>query len=419
MARFLFIHNNFPAQFVHLSRHLTERGHEVHGFGLRNKQAAVVASLGAVHWHTYALPAALPQPSALPHLQDLQVKLIRAEAALPELMALKRSGLMPDMVVAHPGWGEAIFAKDLWPQAVHVHYLEFFYGMTGRDVGFDPEFDHLPEPDPLKRARRLRMKNVNGLMALDSMDWGLSPTQWQRSTYPTAYQNRIDAVFDGIDTQTLSPKPDAELRLGSGPLLKAGDPIVTFVNRNFEPYRGYHIFMRALPQILRDHPGARVVLVGGDGVSYGAAAPEGQSWRQIFLDEVKGQLDPARVHFVGPVPRTVLTTLMQISACHVYLTNPFVLSLSCVEALSMCVPIVASDTAPVREFLRHEDNALLVDFFKPQALAPAVLKTLREPQMAAHLGERARAQAVAQYDLNAVCLPQQRQLLERLLNQSL
>jgi glycosyltransferase involved in cell wall biosynthesis len=411
MARFLFIHNAFPGQFVHLCQRLVRMGHEVHGFGLH----ALPKSLPGVHFHTYGLPKQLPGPAAFEHLQDLQVKLVRAEAALPALLALSQRGLKPDMVVAHPGWGEAIFAKDVWPDAVHLHYLEFFYGTRGRDTGFDPEFERA-DPSPLYQAKRLRMKNVNSLLSLDAMDWGLSPTVWQRSTFPEPQQRRIDVIFDGIDTQALAPRSDAHITLARGEILRQGDPIITFINRNFEPYRGYHVFMRALPKIMRDHPAARVVLVGGNSVSYGAQAPEGQTWRDLFLNEVRGKLDPKRVHFVGHVPREVLTTLMQVSACHVYWTYPFVLSWSCVEAMSVGVPIVASDTQPVREFLRQGDTAHLLDFFDVDGLADGVLKVLKERTWAQALGARARAHAQQVCDLQTVALPGQIALLERLLN---
>jgi glycosyltransferase involved in cell wall biosynthesis len=414
MARFLFIHNAFPGQFVHLCQRLVLLGHEVHGFGLH----APAKPIPGVKFHGYALPNQLPASAAFEHLQDLQVKLVRAEAALPALLALSKAGLHPDMVVAHPGWGEAIFAKDVWPDAVHLHYLEFFYGTRGRDTGFDPEFEK-EDATPLHQAKRLRMKNVNSLLSLDAMDWGLSPTLWQRSTYPSLQQQRIDVVFDGIDTEVLAPRADAYITLGRGDVLRQGDPIVTFINRNFEPYRGYHIFMRALPKILRDHPSVRVVLVGGNSVSYGAQPPQGQTWRDVFLNEVRSKLDPRRVHFVGHVPREVLTTLMQVSACHVYLTYPFVLSWSCVEAMSVGVPIVASDTQPVREFLRNADNAHLVDFFDVDGLSDGVLRLLRERSRAQELGCRARAFAQEVCDLQTVALPRQLALLERLLNRSL
>lgn len=411
MARFLFIHNAFPGQFVHVCQRLVRLGHEVHGFGLHVPPKPIPG----VHFHTYALPQNLPGPAAFEHMQDLQVKLVRAESALPALLALCKTGFQPDMVVAHPGWGEAIFAKDVWPDAVHLHYLEFFYGTRGRDTGFDPEFEK-PDATPLYQAKRLRMKNVNSLLSLDAMDWGLSPTQWQRSTYPALQQQRIDVVFDGIDTQVLAPRADAHITLGRGEVLRKGDPIITFINRNFEPYRGYHIFMRALPKILRDHPSARVVLVGGNSVSYGAQPPQGQTWRDVFLNEVRAQLDPRRVHFVGHVPRDVLTTLMQVSACHVYWTYPFVLSWSCIEAMSVGVPIVASDTQPVREFLRQGDTAHLVDFFDVDGLAKGVLKALQQRSWAEDLGHRARLAAQHSCDLETVALPRQLALFERLLN---
>ena len=413
LAKFLFVHNNFPGQFAHLIRHLLALGHEVHGVGWHTGDAAPLRALG-LQLHAYPLPRQLPPAPPWPHLQDFQTKLIRAEGALRVFEALRQRGLEPDMVVAHPGWGEGLFLKDVWPRAVHLHYLEFFYSLHGRDMDFDPEFRPASE-QALAQAQRLRLKNLNPLVHLEAMDAGWSPTRWQRSTYPDWIQDRIEAVFDGIDTASLAPQADAVFALGAGRVLRTGDPVVTFVNRNLEPYRGYHVFMRALPKILRDHPQAQVVVVGGDGVSYGASPPAGQSWREIFLSEVRAELDLQRVHFVGHLPRAQFTQLLQVSACHVYLTYPFVLSWSCVEAMSVACPIVASDTAPVREFLQHGHNALLVDFFDTEALGQAVLGLLRDRALAQRLGHAARAHAVAHCDWQTVCLPQQLAMLDRLL----
>jgi len=169
------------------------------------------------------------------------------------------------------------------------------YAAQGLDFDFDPEFHR----DDLARRARLRAKNAHLLMALADMDWGICPTEFQRSTVPPEFHARTCVIFDGIDTAVVRPDPGASVTVG-GRTLRAGDEVLTFVNRNLEPYRGYHVFMRALPEILRQRPDATVLVVGGDGVSYGASAPEGKNWKQIFFDEVKDRIDPARVHFGIP-----------------------------------------------------------------------------------------------------------------------
>jgi len=287
--------------------------------------------------------------------------------------------------------------------------LEFHYSANGLDVGFDPEFGG----NTLASDARVRSKNASRLLVLDDMDWGLCPTEFQRSTLPAVYQSRTSVIFDGIDTQQVRPDSTAQITLG-GRELRAGDEIITFVNRNLEPYRGYHRFMRALPDILRKRPKAVAVIVGGDGVSYGAAAPAGTSWKQIFLDEVRDQLDLSRVIFTGRMSYTDYLRVLQVSACHVYLTYPFVLGWSCVEALAAGALVVGSDTAPVREVIQHGHNGLLIDFFDAQSLADTVVDVLTQPLQFTALRQTARTQAVQRCDLAKVCLPEQLQLLQRL-----
>jgi glycosyltransferase involved in cell wall biosynthesis len=317
-------------------------------------------------------------------------------------------------VVAHPGWGEALFVKEVWPRANLLSFVEYHYRASGGDVGFDPEFH-----DPSLLARmRLRVKNANNLLALEAMDCGLSPTRWQADTVPQAFRDRIRVIFDGIDTDLVRPDPAAEMVAARGTprerTLRAGDEIVTFVNRNLEPYRGYHRFMRALPEIQRLRPNAVTVIVGGDEVSYGGKPPAGKTWKQVFLEEVKDRLDPSRVYFTGRIPYPDFVRLLQVSACHVYLSYPFVLSWSCIEAMSAGCAIVASDTAPVREVIEDGRTGRLVDFFDGARLATTVAEVLGDPARFAPMREAARSTVVQRYDLMSVCLPQQIALIEEL-----
>ena len=297
----------------------------------------------------------------------------------------------------------------LWPDARLLALVEFYYAARGLDFDFDPEFYR---PD-LARDARLRAKNAHLLLTLEAMDRGLSPTHFQRSTVPKTYRDGISVIFDGIDTRVVKPDPAATVTAG-GRTIRSGDEVITFVNRNLEPYRGYHIFMRALPDILRRRPQAVALIVGGDEVSYGAAAPAGKTWKQIFLDEVKDRLDARRVFFLGRVPYQDYLRVLQVSACHVYLTYPFVLGWCCIEALSAGCLVVGSRTPPVEEVIEHGKNGLLVDFFAVDLLANTVVDCLARPAHYAHLRKAARKTVVEKYDLATVCLPQQVALVERL-----
>jgi glycosyltransferase involved in cell wall biosynthesis len=251
------------------------------------------------------------------------------------------------------------------------------------------------------------------MSSLLACDVGIAPTHWQASCFPPLLRQKLAVVHDGILTDQLQPDPTAWVNLNrDGLRLSHGDEVVTFINRNLEPMRGYHQFMRALPQILKQRPNARVVIVGGDGVSYGSPAPDGTTYKQIYLNEVRDQLDMSRVHFVSRVPYKVLLSLLRISAAHVYLTMPFVLSWSLLEAMSVGALVIGSDTAPVREVIEHNQNGLLVNYFDPKQLADTVCDALANPQTYAHLRAAARQTVVDRYDFKTKTLPAYMALIE-------
>lgn len=405
----LFIHQNFPGQFKHLAPALARRGHTVRALSVKEQ-----VNLPGVAHTRYAINRS-PSKNTHPWLRDMEAKMVRGEAVFAAALQLKSEGFEPDAIIAHPGWGESLFVKNVWPNAKLGLYAEFFYGLEGVDVGFDPEIYPTHQDD----ACRIQGKNINNLMHFEQADAALSPTHWQASTFPETFRQRITVAHDGIDTALLAPNPNAFALINKSLKIQAGDEVITFVNRNLEPYRGYHIFMRALPALLQARPKARVVIVGADGVSYGAAPPNAKNWKQVFLDEVRGDLDMARVHFVGTLGYQDFVTLLQISMVHVYLTYPFVLSWSLLEAMSVGCAIVASDTAPVREAIHHDQTGRLVPFFEVEGFVRAIVQLIESPDDRKRLGEAARAFATKNYDLNAVCLPQQLAWAENLAKLSL
>ncbi|TSE29877.1 glycosyltransferase [Tepidimonas charontis] len=403
----LFIHQNFPGQFKHLAPALVQHGHTVVAMTMQKTEANEWQGVKLV---PYAVGRGTT-PNVHPWVSDFETKVIRAEACFRAALQMKVQGFAPDVIIAHPGWGESLFLKEVWPQAKLGIYCEFFYHPRGADVGFDPEFA-VAEPGDVCR---LRLKNLNNLLHFEVADAGISPTHWQASTFPQPFRDRITVVHDGIDTEALAPNPAVRLTLNGQLTLTKRDEVITFVNRNLEPYRGYHIFMRALPEMLKRRPQARVLIVGGSGVSYGAAPEPGRyggltTWREIFAAEVRPQIsdaDWARVHFLGNIPYQYFIPLLQLSTVHVYLTYPFVLSWSLLEAMSVGCAIVASDTQPLREAIRHDETGKLVDFFDVAGLANEVCALLDDPAARQRLGQNARQFAQANYDLRTVCLPQQ------------
>lgn len=401
--KILFIHQNFPGQFKFLAPALVRQGHTVVAMTMQKTEASVWQGVSLVPYNA----ARGTTPGIHPWVTDFETKIIRGEACFRAALKLEQDGFIPDIIIAHHGWGESLFLKDIWPAATMGIYCEFYYHPQGTDMGFDPEF---PAKDSPGEVCRLRLKNLNNLLHFEVADAGLSPTHWQAGTFPEPLRSRITVVHDGIDTQAIAPDPLVTLTLNGSLTLGKQDEVITFVNRNLEPYRGYHIFMRALPEILRRRPDARVLIVGGDGVSYGAKSETGQTWKEIFAAEVRGKVsneDWSRVYFLGHIPYQQFIALLQLSSVHVYLTYPFVLSWSLLEAMSAGCAIVASDTQPLREAIHHDETGRLVDFFDVNALAAEVCQLLDNPAERERLGKNARVFAQQQYDLANVCLPRQ------------
>ncbi len=404
--KILFIHQNFPGQFKFLAPALAEQGHNVFALAVGDKPA---------RWKGVQVIAYKPDrftsKDVHPWLSDFETKVIRGEAVYRKLTAMKERGLEPDLIIAHHGWGETLFIKHVWPSAKVGIYCEFHYSAKGLDIGFDPEF-----PANVDAECKMQMRNLNNQMHFDIADAAISPTKFQSSTFPEQFQRKISVIHDGIDTHALRPDPEAVYKLENEILLDGDAEVITFVNRNFEPYRGYHIFMRALPKLLEDRPKLRVLMIGGDDVSYGSAPADG-SWKERFIQEVKSQISEEnwqRVHFLGLLTYAQYVEAMKVSSLHVYLTYPFVLSWSLLEAMSLGVPIVGSDTEPVREVIKDGTTGRLVDFFSVDHLAATVTNLLDDDDERARLSSNALEFVRNNFDLHDVCLPGQLKWVEKL-----
>lgn len=402
---YLFIHQNFPGQFKFLAPALAAKGHRVVALASGSRGRQLPPVWRGVQTVGY-VPTRGSTPGVHPWVSDLEAKAIRAEACLKAALALREQGFNPDVVVAHPGWGESMFIKQVWPQARLGIYCEFYYLTEGGDSGFDPEFAQMGVEDRC----RVQLKNLNNLIHFETADAGLSPTAWQASVFPQPFRQKITVAHDGVDTDTVRPNPDVVMRINGEIQLTRDDEVITFVNRNLEPYRGFHIFMRALPDLLKERPKARVMIVGGSDVSYGARPPGGGSWRALMTHEIRHKISDAdwkRVHFLGKIPYPTYLQLLQLSSVHVYWTYPFVLSWSLLEAMSAACAVVASDTAPVREALLHGVNGRLVDFFNVDQMVSETCRLLDDPAERMALGMAARKSVIERYDLKRICLPAQ------------
>jgi glycosyltransferase involved in cell wall biosynthesis len=401
----LFVHQNFPGQYLHLARHLGATPGNRVVFITQRKDA----TLPGVTTVAYK-----PQRGVTRHLHhylhDTEAGVLNAQAVARIALDLKQSGFVPDLMVGHNGWGEIWYLKDVFPNSPLLGYFEFFYRFEGADVGFDPSETRIFDTAP-----RIRTKNLGNLIGLDAVDAGQCATRWQKSLYPERYHSLLHVIHEGIDTERVRPDDQARLPLPqAGIELAAGDEVVTYVARNLEPHRGFPIFMRSLPSVLSRRPKARVLIVGGDETSYGPGPGKGKTYREQMLAELNGSLDLSRVHFLGKVPYPTFLKVLQVSRVHVYLTYPFVLSWSMLEAMAAGCLVVGSRTAPVEEVIRHGENGLLIDFFKPAEIADRVVAALQDPLAFADVRLRARQTIVENYDLRTICLAAQLKLLERL-----
>ena len=404
--KILFVHQSFPGQFPHLAPALRDRGHQVLALTAEtNKRPSPVEVV------KYRKPEKVTLSSPLTRLYA-ETSERGTKAALAARQLRDQHGYIPDVIFGHSGWGETLYLKEVWPEAKLLVYAELMYQTSGLDTDFDPEFRREglgPKISTVARSAHL-------MQAMIQADAGLSPTNFQAGTFPPELRQKISVIFDGVNTKTIAPNPDARLNIpGTKLSFKPGDEVLTFVNRSLEPYRGYHSFMRALPEVMAARPNAHVVIVGDEGQSYGPA-PKESSWKQIFLDEVKDRLDLSRVHFLGRVPYPTFTALLQVSRCHCYLTYPFVLSWSLMESMAAGAMVVASDTAPVREVIVHGENGKLVDFFNYTALSKAMIDALENPQAYEKMRKNARRTIVEGYDLETICLPRLVEFVESAIN---
>ena len=400
----IFIHQNFPAQYAHLARHLASipRNRIYFITQSANNQIPRVIKL------IYKPDADGASPGCHAYTERFDAAVRTGLAVAEVCRRLRNGGIMPDVLVGHCGWGETLFVKDVFPDTPLLANFEFFYHVRGADVGFDPEFS----PARTEDRPRLEIRNAVNRLSFAACDWGHTATAWQRSLFPVAMQAGISLLHEGIDCVRACPDPNAWLRLGRDDMvLTRADEVITYVARNLEPYRGFHVFMRALPEILRRRPRAHVLIAGGDGHSYGDAPAKGSTFREALCAELGSSLDLKRVHFLGQVPHDFFINMLQVSSVHVYLSYPFVLSWSVLEAMAAGCLVVGSGTAPVLEVLRDRVNGLTVDFFDGAALADRIDEVFEHPDRMQALRDKARETMIKSFDLSTRLLPRWSDLL--------
>ena len=395
MADILFVHSNFPGQFGFVAEALRDRGHRC--AAIASATGRDVPGIAVLRWR--------PRRGSTPGIFDpatrAEADFIRGAAAAECALALKQRGFDPALIVGHPGWGETVFLREIFPRAKQIVYGEFYYRSQGGDVGFDPEFGALK----IEEAFRVHAKNATMALAYAEADRIVCPTPFQAGCLPELFRPRIEIIHEGVDTDRVKRDPEARLHLPDGRVLDRSRPVITFINRCLEPLRGFHVFMRALPQVLARLPDVEIVVIGDEERRGYGAPPPGTTWKKHILAEIKDRLGTGRVHFTGRLPYDQMLAALSISTAHVYYTYPFVLSWSLLEAMASECLIIGSDTAPVRDAVEHGANGLLFDFFDVRALSDALIRACRSPEAYAPLRRAARETVLARFDRNRLCRP--------------
>lgn len=382
--QFLFIHPNFPGQFGPMLSRLA-KDPTIECVFLSNNASGLHGGVRCIPFQPKSGATAATHYCS----RTFENSIWSAHAVYEACQAAQ---LNPSVIIAHSGFGSSVFLKELYRCPI-INLFEYFYHARHNDMGFRPDF-------PSSELDRLRTHGRNAmiLMDLNACTRGYAPTAWQKSLFPAEWSSKLDVLHDGIEmdqwTRRSVPRRIADEAIDQD------TRIVTYVARGLESMRGFDIFMRVANRIAREMPNVLFVVVGSDRVCYGNDLNhiKTKTFREHVIQTVGPDL--SRFRFLGMVPRTTLVDLWSLSDLHLYLTVPFVLSWSLLNALACECPVLASDVAPVREIIRHGETGLLGDFFDVDGLANQALAVLQDPASYRVLGQAGRGLIDAEYSLD-------------------
>jgi glycosyltransferase involved in cell wall biosynthesis len=382
--RVLFIHDNHPAQFGALGSALAQQGWDI-TFLTRKADHAPLKGVRTLAYRVKDKPA----EGLHPFLAPSERAVLNGASAMAGARRLREQGYVPDLVVAHSGWGGGLFVKDIWPEASLIAYCEWYYRGDAEDCRFTRGREATPAESAAAHARNAPM-----LLDLIACDLAIVPTRFQAAQFPAEFRPKIRVLHDGVDTALHRPGKARGMEL-DGKRFLPGEEIVTYATRGMEPYRGFPTFMRALAALQKERPGMKAIVLGSDRVAYGARLPEGESWKTRMLGELDLDLD--RIAMPGFLKRDAYANVLRLSSAHAYLTVPFVLSWSLLEAMASGCAVAASNTEPVREVITHEKEGLLVPWGDTGALKEALGRLLDDPATARDLAGAARGRVLSSY----------------------
>jgi glycosyltransferase involved in cell wall biosynthesis len=380
----LFVHRTFPGQFEHIARYLASRPEHRCTYV---SEAPSTEEEGIRNIH-YDVPVEADRPSSY-LTQDVDEEIGHAAGVYDALKPLQGS-IRPDLIVGHTGWGSTLLLPELYPGVPVIDYFEYFHVPHRSAIDFRHDF-----PPPRRFSLRQRVLNATRMLHLEYCSAGYTPTNFQLALLPERYRSKVRVIHDGIDTEFW--------RRSVEPVRSSDDTrIITYVSRGLESIRGFDIFMRAAKLIYQVYPNVVFLVAGWDTVEYGPdmALIEEKSFKEHVLNQ--DDYDLERIRFLGPIPRESLLRVFTLSDLHIYLTVPFVLSWSLLQAMSCGCTVLASDTEPAREVVVHGQNGLLCDFFDAEGLAEAAVGVLRDPAGHRELGRAAARTVRDRYALDVV-----------------
>jgi glycosyltransferase involved in cell wall biosynthesis len=382
-VKLLLIHQNFPGQFRQLAPHLEKSGHELVAIASHQRQIALNGRV--IRYEAPTKIDSLPHGSQVWH-EGLERALIVARIA----DQLHKAGWQPDQILAHSGWGETLGLKEVWPEVPQIIWPELWVLPEHGGYGFDPL---KPVAGLENRLEQLGRNSLTHRALSQASSWVL-PTLHQANSFPKQFQNgQLHVIHEGIDTSLAKPNKAVSFEV-RGVQINRQVPTITFVNRNLERLRGFDLFMRALPKIQDECKQVRVIIVGDNDFGYGGGDSKLAPLRVRMLEELNGKIDLERIHFLGRVPHPVLIALLQASWVHVYLSYPFILGWSLLEAMACGCSIVASLGMPVAEVIQQNVEGKLVPMDQPILLANQVIELLNNPELRKKLGAAARRKAL-------------------------
>ena len=414
MVCILFIHQNFPSQFINISKFLSNK-YDVISMSFSSKNIK-----GITHYECTCKNGNKLKNGDLS--LEFETKVIRAEIVQNKCIELDKKGIRPDIIINHCGWGESLLIKNIWPNVKLISYMELYY-----------KFNH---NDTLELKNKLTLRNSPYLLSLVESDYCISPTEYQKNTFPKIFHNKIDVIFEGINTDIFKKRNIKKIKIGElkqfnkwkykildnsskldeynkiYDIDSSKEQIITFVSRDLTPMRGYDKFMEALPNILDKFPNTIVIIVGGDGSSYCGSPMNNQSYYQIFWDKIKDRVNDKKIFFLGRVPQPILIDIFSISTVNIYITLPFCLSWSFMEALATEVLMLTNNSRPMTDIITNNVNCLI---YEDSKLDEMVISILQNPNKYDRIRKSARELILKNYDLLKVTLPKYDSLIKKLL----